>query len=86
VPMRLATKRCSSGCTVRSFLATMYSWASTSRLYLGQVSRETLDASGAEPYALVCDLDVIENVRNGKLLLLALRCLVGDRGKCSDVD
>ena len=53
---------------------------------LGQVSREAADAFRPQPDAPVRDLDVREHVRPGKLILLALGCLVLVGCERRDVD
>src|SRR6202050_1591727 len=55
-------------------------------LRLGQGARERLDALRAHPDAPVRDLDVVENVRDGELVLLALGGLRFVRGKRGQVD
>ena len=55
-------------------------------LLLGKVPREAPDAIRFQPDAPVCDFDVGEHVCGRKLVLLALRGLVGVRGECGDVD
>jgi len=55
-------------------------------LLLREVSREAHDAFRTHPDAPVCDFDIVENVGDGELLLLALRSFVGVGGKRGDVD
>src|SRR6478609_9289651 len=55
-------------------------------LLLGKVSGEILDSLRKQPDAPICNFDVRENFCDGKLVQLALRCLVGVRGESGDID
>ena len=53
---------------------------------LWQISREACDATWLQPEATICDFDVAEDVCARKIILLALRRLVGIRRERADVD
>src|SRR2546429_4076624 len=55
-------------------------------LLFGEVARERLDALRQQPDAPVRDLDVVEDVRDGELVLQALGGLRLVRGERGDVD
>ena len=55
-------------------------------LFLGEIACKGRDAVTLQPNAPVCNLDMRKNVGCRKLLLQALGCLVGIRGKRREVN